>query len=180
MGAQLERTGKLSQAELAFIELNGQHYEKTYGIARIGGRILGLLMIAAAPITSEEIGATLKVSHGSISTNLRLLAVLGLIEKVTLPADRCDYYRFSPTAWDEILSKRMKCIHELRDLAYLGLDELKPQGAVRQRFEQMATWIEIADRKYEEMLAEWKEYTDQSKGQQLANRESLQNEGTGI
>lgn len=180
MGAQMERTGKLSQAELAFIERNGQHYEKTYGIARIGGRILGLLMIAAAPMTGEEIGAALKVSHGSISTNLRLLAALGLVEKVTMPADRCDYYRFSPTAWDEILSKRMKCIYELRDLAYVGLDGLKPQGAVRQRFEQMAIWIEIAARKYEEMLAEWKEYTSQSTEQQFDNGESQQNEETRI
>ena len=97
-----------------------------------------------------------------------------------MPADRCDYYRFSPGAWDEILSKRMKCIYELRDLAYLGLDGLKPQDVVRERFEQMAAWIEIAARKYEEMLAEWKEYTDQSKGQEAALEGSLQVEGTGI
>jgi len=178
MGAQQEQTGKLSQAELAFIERAGQHYEKTYGIARIGGRILGLLMIAAAPLTSEEIGGALTVSHGSISTNLRMLSALGLAEMVTLPGDRRDYYRFSPVAWDEILSKRMKCIRELNDLACVGLDGLKLQGPVRQRFELMAAWIEIVARKYEEMLMEWKEYTGQSKGQLPANEASLHDQAT--
>ena len=73
MRAPSERSNQLSEKELAFIEKNGQHYEKTYGIARIGGRILGLLMIMDRPQPIEGIGRTLGVSHGSISANLNWL-----------------------------------------------------------------------------------------------------------
>jgi len=160
MRAQSERSNGLSEKELAFIEKNGQHYEKTYGIARIGGRILGLLMIKANPITIEEIGTTLGASHGSISTNLRLLTVMGLVEKATYPGDRCDYYQFSSNAWDEILNKRLKCILELRDLADGALADLDSQGIVRRRFEEMAGWIDLVEGKYREMLAEWGIYQE--------------------
>ena len=160
MAAQSQRFNGLNEKELAFIEKNGQHYKNTYGIARIGGRILGLLMIKARPITIEEIGTTLGVSHGSISTNLRVLTLMGLVEKVTLPSARCDYYQFSPDAWEEILNKRLKCILELRDLAYGALADLDAEGVVCQRFENMATWTDIADEKYHEMLEEWKKYKE--------------------
>jgi DNA-binding transcriptional regulator GbsR (MarR family) len=161
MAAQSNRSHTLSEKELSFIEKNGQHYEKTYGIARIGGRILGLLMIQATPITIEEIGSTLGVSHGSISTNLRLLTLMGLVEKVTFPGDRCDYYQFSPDAWEEILNKRLKCILELRNLAYGALADLDPLGVVCQRFEEMASWADLAARKYHELLAEWKKFQEE-------------------
>ena len=86
----------LSSQEKAFIEKNGLHYEKTHDLPRIAGRIIGLLMVSAHPITINEIRKTLQFSHGSISTNLRLLGMMGLVEKVTFPGDRCDYYQFSP------------------------------------------------------------------------------------
>ena len=96
----LEDKPELSQ----FIENMGLHYE-AYGVPRIGGRLLGLLMISNRPLAAEEMAETLQVSRSSVSTNLRTLLMAELVEKVSLPGDRVDYYVLSDLAWQ----KRSKC-----------------------------------------------------------------------
>ena len=146
----------LTLQQQAFIEKNGLYFEKTCGVPRIAGRIVGLLMIVPQPLTIKTIGETLIFSHGSISTNLRVLQLLGLVEKVTLTGDRCDYYRFSTHAWDEILTKRVENIRELRVLAVETLQDFKPEGLVLKRFEEMLAWVNLACLKYDEMVSEWR------------------------
>lgn len=148
----------LTSQALQFIERHAQRYEKIYSIPRIAGRIWGLMILAPQPMKIEEIGAALGVSHGSVSTNLRLLAVLGLVEKITLPGDRCDNYQFSPTAWDEVLKKRISSIEGLRDMAQQAMKDLQPEGAVQVRLEEMLTWIDMAHEKYEELMKDWQAY----------------------
>ncbi len=153
--ATAPNSSMLSPQEQAFIEKNGLQYEKTYGLPRIAGRIVGLLMVSPKPISIQEIRKTLQFSHGSVSTNLRLLGMMSLVDKVTLPGDRCDYYQFSPAAWDEILKRRMENLHDLSNLAHQALEDLNPQGVVRDRFEEMLVWITLANQKYNEMVEEW-------------------------
>jgi DNA-binding transcriptional regulator GbsR (MarR family) len=51
---------KLNHELSAFIESLGRYFEN-YGIPRIGGRILGLLLIAHAPLSAELISKVLKI-----------------------------------------------------------------------------------------------------------------------
>ncbi|MFN7035193.1 MAG: GbsR/MarR family transcriptional regulator, partial [Bellilinea sp.] len=74
-----------------FIENMGLHFEE-YGIPRIGGKILGLLLIASRPVSPEEMAELLQVSRSSISTNLRTLMMAGLADRVSVPGERSDYY----------------------------------------------------------------------------------------
>ncbi len=55
-----------------FIEGMGMYFENQ-GIPRIGGRMLGLLMIAHRPLSAEDLARILKVSRASLSTNFRSL-----------------------------------------------------------------------------------------------------------
>ena len=89
-----------------FIENMGLHYE-AYNVPRIGGRILGLLMVNSNPLASEEMSEVLQVSRSSISTNLRTLQMAGLVEQVSVPGDRRDYFVFSEDAWLRILEMRL-------------------------------------------------------------------------
>jgi DNA-binding transcriptional regulator GbsR (MarR family) len=148
-------TEEFSPKEIVFIEKMGLHYERTYGIPRIGGRILGVLMLSAEAQTIEQLRAKVQVSHGSVSTNLRLLSVLGMVEKVTLSGERSDFYQFSTHAWQQVLLKRLESIEVLKTMAEQGLADLEPQGAVRQRFEEMLAWVNIGHGKYLEFLEEW-------------------------
>jgi len=146
---------ELTPKQQVFIEKFAQHYERVYGIPRIGGRIWGLLLISEQPRTIDELCAALRASHGSVSTNLRLLLMLGLVQKFTRAGQRRDTYRFSTHAWDETLHKRLESIQALGHMAQQAVDDLQPEGVVRQRFDEMLTWIEMATEKYHQLLEEW-------------------------
>ncbi|HEX2980726.1 MAG TPA: MarR family transcriptional regulator [Anaerolineaceae bacterium] len=146
----LEITPELSR----FIENMGLHYE-SYGVPRIGGRILGLLLIAQEPLTPEQIAETLMVSRSSVSTNLRMVLMAGLVEKVTRPGDRCDYFVFSPEAWERSLQIRMGDILELRDVANETLSALEGDHPVRRRLQEMTTWVDLVEQVVNQVSERW-------------------------
>ena len=81
------------------------------GLPRIAGRILGLMVIHGGPFSFSELSVELKVSRGSISTNPRVLENLGVIERVTRPGDRQDYFKLHDNPYVELmrgLQNRMK------------------------------------------------------------------------
>ena len=65
-------------------------YFESYGIPRIGGRILGLLLVADEPLSADSIASVLRVSCASVSTNFKLLLTSSLAEKVTFAGDRAN------------------------------------------------------------------------------------------
>ena len=79
--------------ERNFVEEVGLFFEQT-GMPRMAGRILGWLLISDPPHQStDELAGGLIASKGSISTNTRLLIQIGLIERLSLPGVRHDYFR---------------------------------------------------------------------------------------
>ena len=62
---------------------------------RIAGRIIGLLQVDERPFSFGELATELGVSRGSVSANTRLLLDRGIIEKVSRPGDRQDYFRMA-------------------------------------------------------------------------------------
>jgi DNA-binding transcriptional regulator GbsR (MarR family) len=84
----VERLGLVAQAD---------------GIPRIAGRIMGLLVIHGGPFSFAELADRLKVSRGSISTNTRLLEHLGIIERVTKPGERQDYFQIRTEPYIELM-----------------------------------------------------------------------------
>lgn len=75
------------------IEEFGLYFEQ-YGLPRTLGRIYGLLMITDEPVLGlDDMAEQLNISKASASTTARQLQAFTLIEKVSLPGDRRDYYR---------------------------------------------------------------------------------------
>ena len=137
-----------------FIENMGLHYE-AYDVPRIGGRILGLLMVKPDPMTSEEMSELLQVSRSSISTNLRTLQMAGLVEQVSVPGDRKDYYVFSEEAWLRILEMRVEQVLSMKEAAEDGLQNLEANHPARQRIKEMLVWTAMVQEAYERMSREW-------------------------
>lgn len=121
-----------------FIEEVGLLFE-LLGTPRMAGRIFGWLLISDPPHQSTgELAEVLQASKGSISTMTRLLIQVGLIERISLPAKRRDYFQIKPNAWSELTKQRLVQIKAFRELAESGLTLLeteKPQ--LRQRLEEM-------------------------------------------
>jgi len=78
----------------AFIERIGLSAEAD-GLPRIAGRMMGFFVIHGGPVSFTELADRLQVSRGSVSTNARLLESLGVIERISLPGDRQNYYQLS-------------------------------------------------------------------------------------
>jgi DNA-binding Lrp family transcriptional regulator len=116
------RDGAVAQR---FVEAMGLYFEDR-GVPRIGGRLLGLLLLADGPLSLDQIAATLRVSRASVSTNARLLLTAGLIERVSLPGDRRDYYTFGRRAWEGNIQAAITRARTFQRIAAEGLAALGP------------------------------------------------------
>lgn len=109
------------------------------GFPRMSGRIFGWLLISQPPQQSTgELAEVLQASKGSISTMTRLLIQIGLIERVSLPGERRDYFQIKPHAWSQMTKQRISQIATFRELAEKGLGILGGTSADhRERLQEM-------------------------------------------
>ncbi len=145
---------KLDPELVRFMESMGMYFE-SYGIPRIGGRILGLLLIAHEPLSAERIASILKVSRASISTNFRILLTSGLAEKVTYPGDRTTYFIFPATGLEKTLLVEIQGISALQHLVQQGLNALPAGDTARSRMQEMTEWADFLVKLYQKALIEW-------------------------
>lgn len=105
-----------------FVEDVGLLFE-AIGLPRMAGRIFGWLLISDPSVqSSQALAEVLQASKGSISSMTRLLIQIGLIERVSLPGERRDYFQIKPHAWTQISQQRLAQITAFRKLAEQGLD----------------------------------------------------------
>ncbi len=156
MGAR-DRTAHVPQASpqiMRFIEALGAMWER-YGSPAGAGRIFGLLLVAERPLTGDEIARTLRVSRSSVSTDIRGLLSLGVVERMRVPGSRAGRYLFSPHAWEHALAMRRAEAGRYRDLAEQAMGELPAGHPGRDRLEELREWAALFARVTDRMLAEW-------------------------
>jgi DNA-binding MarR family transcriptional regulator len=145
----------LSAGAREFIEAVGLFFEQL-GIPRIGGRILGLLMLAERPLTLDDMAGLLLVSRASVSTNARMSVAGGLVEHVSLPGDRRDYYRFRAEAWEQRLRFLIAESIAFRRLLERGLAALGPEDAVgRARLEEGREFYTFVEQEMGTLIERW-------------------------
>lgn len=77
------------------------------GRPRIAGRIFGRLLVSDDPRSLDQLAEELGVSKASASTNARMLAGMGVLERVCRPGDRHDYYRAAPDLVTRTMTERL-------------------------------------------------------------------------
>ena len=119
--------------QMHFIEEVGLMFEMV-GMPRMSGRIFGWLLISdPAQQSNAALADMLQASKGSISTMTRFLIQLGLIERVSLPGDRRDYFQIKDHAWSQLTKQRLVQIGAFRQLAERGLDLMQQTPVQHQR-----------------------------------------------
>ena len=146
---------RLSPELTRFIEDMGLYFENQ-GTPRIGGRILGLLMIAHEPLSAEDISKILRVSRASVSTNMRLLTSSGMIEKAPVLHDRTTYYAFSEAALEQRLAVGVKAAVVFRKVAEEGLAALSKDDSARHRLQASIEWADVLARAMQAAIEEWR------------------------
>ena len=81
----------LIQARDNIIESAGRTTQG-FGLGRIIGQLYALLFFSPKPMSLDDMGGELKVSKGSVSTNIRELEKWGAVRQIWIKGDRKDYY----------------------------------------------------------------------------------------
>jgi DNA-binding transcriptional regulator GbsR (MarR family) len=139
------------------IERMGLKFEQD-GLPRAAGLILGRLLLAAEPLSLDDLAADLGISKASASTNARLLERLGAAERAVVPGDRRDYYYVHEELHNRILEERLRQIGELRDLLLAALQTPAAQDVrVRARLDGLASLFGHLYRSLGEAAEAWRE-----------------------
>jgi len=152
--------------EKRFIEDFGLVFEQS-GLSRMAGRILGRLLLSDPPHQStDQLTEALMASKGSISTTTRLLIQIGLIERISLPGVRHDYFRIRPGAAQHLLKQKAELIAKFRQLAERGLELLEDKASLtRQGLEEMRDMYAFFEREFPALLERWEQEQEKRRSQ---------------
>ena len=147
----------LSVEQREFIESMGVFFEY-FGLPRIIGRLMGLLMLADRPLTLDDMAQALLVSRASVSTNIRIALHHGYAVRVGILGDRRDYYRFSDDVWEKRSQVTLEASKVSRAMAERGLAALGPDDdSARACLQEMLDYCDFSIEEATTMLARWRE-----------------------
>ncbi len=141
-----------------FIEDIGLFLERA-GLTRMAGRIIGYLLVCDPPRQSmPDLVEALQASKSSVSVALRTLVALKLIDQISLPGERRDYYRINSDMWIRSWRARMAALADLRELAEQGLGALADAPPeTRRRLEIMREMNAFLEREFPRLLEKWED-----------------------
>ena len=143
--------------EKHFVEEVGIAFEQT-GLPRAAGRIFGWLLISDPPQQSvSELTEALMASRGSISSMTRLLIQIGLIDRISLPGVRHEYFHLRPDAWQHMIKHGLEDeITMFRQLAEHGLELLADKNPLtREGLEEMSDIYIFFEREFPALMESW-------------------------
>lgn len=137
-----------------------------FGLPRMVGRVLGALSISDPPERSaEELADALQASRGSISSATRTLVGLGIVQRLSRPGERRDYFRVKPGAWDEMMRRELASIRRFREMAERGLGLLDPDNPeARRNLEEMRDFYAYWEEELPAVLERWERAKKASRG----------------
>lgn len=145
----------------AFVEEFGVMMDHM-GSTRMLGRVWGALMVADPPeMSAEELAEFLQASRGSISHATRQLIELGIIQRVSRPGVRRDYFRIRDNAWTAAYMNQMRSIDQLVEMFNRGLaslDGASPEAQVSLR--DAIGFYEFMKQEYSMLMERWIAYKE--------------------
>jgi DNA-binding transcriptional regulator GbsR (MarR family) len=164
---------RLKAARERFVALWGQ-MASNWGIPRSMAEVHALLLIAAAPMNTDDLMEALHISRGSASMTLKALQEWGVVSRTHIRGDRKEYFQAEQDIWKlfrTILRERKKreidplieALRECRDLtAKPPAGAARKIGAVRaidehnKRLDSMLEFITMIDAISERLIASGK------------------------
>ena len=89
---------QIEEARKQFISSWGA-FGTHWGINRTMAQIHALLMVSPDPLTQEDMMIELNVSRGNINMNIRELIDWGLVERLTIPGERKEFFTAEKDIW---------------------------------------------------------------------------------
>ena len=142
---------------IRFTDRMGMLFEAE-GRPRIAGRIFGRLLVSEEPRSLDQLAADLAVSKASASTNARMLAGLGILERICRPGDRHDYYRVTPDLFERTIAERLSRWQRFTEAVALARRSLPIRSErVRERLRRYETAYGYLTDAIAAAVAQWEE-----------------------
>ncbi len=96
------------------------------------------------------------MSAGTISSNIRVLEQIGLVERVTFPRDRASYYRMATDGWEYLLDEKrigMAGLRKIVDEGHGVLSDAPPEQ--HRRMERLAELLDFMDVEMAALARRW-------------------------
>ncbi len=149
----------LGSLQRTMVEEFGNIYEG-YGLRRLKGLIIGLLLVRDEPVSLDDMTVMLGRSKGPISMEVRELAGLGLIRKVSGPEHRRDYYEAHEDIFFMNFKFNLITVKKNRATAEQFLERMRSaeggeyEGTLR-NLEKMRAYYALMESFYQNFAAEW-------------------------
>lgn len=149
------------QLRRSLVEEFGNIYEN-YGLPRLNGLIVGLLLAYAEPLSLDDMAAHLGRSKGPISQAVRDLSLAGLARKVDGEHARRDYYVADPDLFLNNFRRNMRTVVKNRQTAEFFLSELDRHDgadadALRANLDRMRAFYSLMEEVYAGFETAWEE-----------------------
>ncbi len=134
---------------------------KAFGLNKLMGHIVALLIYSAEPLSLDEIAKQLGRSKGPVSQIIRRLRDKKLIQKVWFPENnRKDYYEIEPEIFEnafrnnlELIKNNTRIAKSLKEISF----DLNHDGAdvLKLRINEMERFYILMEKHFRIFLDEW-------------------------
>jgi DNA-binding transcriptional regulator GbsR (MarR family) len=131
-----------------------------WGVNRSVSQIHGLLYLAEAPMTAEDIADALGMARSNVSNSIKELLAWNLIRRVPIMGDRRDHFEAETDIWEvaaRIAAGRKEreidpALEALRVCVTDAADDPTISAVASKRLKEMLVFTELVDRWYTQML----------------------------
>lgn len=140
--------------------MNFGHAYKTFGLSKLIGHIIALLIFSTKPVSLEEISKQLNRSKGPISQLTGRLREKRLIRRVWQPTSRKDFYEIEPEVFENAFRNSIELNRNNIKIAEHFLSEIETRkieglDILETRLIEMSAFYKIMDKHYKNFLDEW-------------------------
>lgn len=140
-----------------YIEDVGLFYER-FGLAKMSGRILGLLMATdEEKVSFDDMVIQLQASKGSISGNINVLLKQKLIEKFMVTGDRKSYYKFSNENVFSLIDSKLDATEYVKQIFMRGNELHKDkESAKHKNISEVIQFYDFLEEELPKLKEKWK------------------------
>ncbi len=147
------------QIKQQFIQDYGEAYQH-FGLPKLMGRIVGLLLFIDSPVSLDDITQELNVSKGPVSQIVNRLREHNLVERVWVPGDRKDYYKphrniFSNAFHNHMMAQKKNLELAKRYQELIACDDAAELSGFCRNIAEMREFYEKMQEAYQKFLDEW-------------------------
>lgn len=133
---------------------------KAFGLSKLMGHIVALLIYSQEPISLEDIAKNLHRSKGPVSQILRRLRDRGLIRRVWQPTSRKDFYEIQPEVFEIAYRNNLELIRSNNRLAKQLKNTVEKEKSdnyeiLKLRLSEMEKFYELMESYHENFLKAW-------------------------